>query len=373
MVPLQIAVSGQLGLNAAQSSSWIFMVWFSAALSSIVLSLYYRQPIPITWTIPGLLYLGTLASQFNFSEIVGANLVAGLLIVLLGFLGVGGRIMEWLPLSIVMGMFAGSILGYVTRMVQAAVEDVLIVGPTIAGYLLGRIIGATRVPPMGLAIVSGGLAVFLTQQARPAPISWNLPTLLVPEMIFSVPAFFAVSVPMIVLSMVLGNVQGLGFLLAQGYRVPVKPVTVFVGLGSVANAFLGGCPAIVGRTAVAILAARDAGPVPSRYVGSVFAGMLTLGLAMAASPVSAFLAILPRTFVLTLAGLAILSSLQEALERAFGSTVRFGALVAFAVAATPFSFAGINSAFWAILAGFFASLLAEGSQLRDYWREGFKG
>ena len=39
--------------------------------------------------------------------------------------------------------------------------------------------------------------------------------------------------------MVLGNVQGLGFLRAQGYRVPVKPVTVLVGLGSIVNALRG--------------------------------------------------------------------------------------------------------------------------------------
>jgi benzoate membrane transport protein len=83
-VPLQIAVSGQLGLSETESSSWIFIVWFSGAVSSIILSLYYRQPIPITWAIPGLVYLGTLAGQFTFAEMVGANLLAGVWIVVLG-------------------------------------------------------------------------------------------------------------------------------------------------------------------------------------------------------------------------------------------------------------------------------------------------
>jgi benzoate membrane transport protein len=93
MVPLQIAVSRQLGLDAAQSSSWIFIVWLSAAVSSIALSLTYRQPIPITWTIPGLVYMGTLAGDFTFSELAGANLMAGLLMVALGIADIGGRIM----------------------------------------------------------------------------------------------------------------------------------------------------------------------------------------------------------------------------------------------------------------------------------------
>lgn len=369
MVPLQIAVSGQLGLSAVQSSSGTFIVWFSAAASSIILSLCYRQPIPITWTIPGLIYLGTLAGQFTFSELVGANLMAGFLIVVLGLLGIGGRIMDWLPLPIVMGMFAGNILDYITRMVKATVDDVLVAGPTVAGYLLARIVGKPTVPPMGLAIVCGGLAVLLSHQPPASPPLWSLPKLVVPEMSFSLPAFVAVSLPMVVLSMGLGNVQGLGFLVAQGYQVPVKPVTVLVGISSVFNALLGGYPAIVGRTAVAILAAPDAGPMASRYRASLIAAALTLIIALAASPVTSLVSILPRGYVLALAGLAILSSLQEALEKAFGGKLRFGALVAFAVAATPFGFAGITSAFWAVIAGFVASLLAERSELQLHWRK----
>jgi benzoate membrane transport protein len=74
-VPLHIPVSEQLGLSTAQTSSWIFIVWFRSAVASIATSLYFRQPIPITWAIPGLFYLGTLADRFSFAELVGANLV----------------------------------------------------------------------------------------------------------------------------------------------------------------------------------------------------------------------------------------------------------------------------------------------------------
>src|SRR5215475_2648649 len=127
-VPLHIAVCGQLGLTTAQSSSWMFIVWFSGALASIALSLHFRQPIPITWTIPGLIYLGTLAGRFSFPELVGANLVAGLILLVLGLVVIGGVIMRWLPLPIIMGMFAGSILPYVVNMVTATVEDVAVAG-----------------------------------------------------------------------------------------------------------------------------------------------------------------------------------------------------------------------------------------------------
>ncbi|HEY2987222.1 MAG TPA: benzoate/H(+) symporter BenE family transporter [Candidatus Binatia bacterium] len=150
--------------------------------------------------------------------------------------------------------------------------------------------------------------------------------------------------------------------------MPVKPVTISVGLSSVVNALLGGCPAIVGRTAVAIVAAPDAGPVAGRYAASVTAGLSMLILALAASTVTSFLAWVPKQYVVALAGLAILSSLQEAFEKAFGGRLKFGALVAFAVAATPFSFAGITSAFWAVAAGFAVSVLAERGEMRAYWQ-----
>jgi predicted benzoate:H+ symporter BenE len=48
--------------------------------------------------------------------------------------------------------------------------------------------------------------------------------------------------------------------------------------------------------------------------------------------------------------------------------MRLGALVAFVVAATPFSMLGITSALWAILGGITVSLLAERAQLLDFWR-----
>lgn len=366
-VPLQMAVAEQLSLSANETSSWLFIVWFSGAVSSIAVSLYYRQPIPITWTIPGLVYMGTLAGQFTFSELVGANLLAGVMIVVLGLLGIGQRIMIWLPLPIVMGMFAGSILGYVTRMVRATVEDTFVGGLTILGYLLGRWVKDSRVPPVGLAVVFGGVATILTQQTNPVPISWSLPTLAIPEMTFSMPAFIAVSLPMVILAMGLGNVQGLGFLVAQGYRVAATPITVIVGVNSIVNALLGGHPAIVARTGVAILAAPDAGPLQGRYCANVIAATLTILIAFAAGPLTSMLAILPRGYVFALAGLAILSAFQDALEKAFTGNLKFGGMVAFAVSTTPLAFAGITSAFWALLAGMVVALIVEWQDLRTYW------
>lgn len=367
-VPLHIAVSNQLGITPEQTSSWIFILWFTGAVSSISLSVYFRQPIPITWTIPGLIYLGTLAGHFTYAELVGANLVAGVLIIVLGLLGVGARIMRWLPLPIVMGMFAGSIVNYATRLVSATVEDIVVAGSTVAAYLIARLVNSRRLPPVGIAMLVGGIVIVIADRALPAQVSWALPAVAIPRMTFSLSAIFAVSLPMLILSMGLGNVQGLGFLLAQGYRVPINSITTILGINSVINALFGGHPAIVARTGVAILASPEAGPPESRYWANVIAASLTLTIAIAAAPVASLLRILPMPFVYALAGLAIISSLQDALVKAFGQNLRFGALVGFAVAATPFSFLGITSAFWAVVAGLVASFFGENQELLEHWR-----
>ena len=93
---------------------------------------------------------------------------------------------------------------------------------------------------------------------------------------------------MILLAMGLGNVQGLGFLLSQGYRVPITAVTVTVGLNSMVNTLLGGHPATVARTGAAILAGPDAGPKEGRYWAALIAATLTISIALGADQAGNF-------------------------------------------------------------------------------------
>ena len=368
MVPLQVAAAAKLGLTAGQASSLMCSVWLAGAVATLALSLIYRQPLPITWNTAALIYLVAMADQFTLPELMGANLLAGLLIVLLGLLGVGRRLLQWLPLPLAMGLFAGSVLGDMTRIVSATIADQLVVGATVAGYAVGRALRARHLPPIGLALIAGGLAAVVTRRLSPAPIMWDLPTLAVPAMRFSLPAAIAVSLPLVVLALGLGNVQGLGFLQAQGYRVPATAATVVVGLASVASALFGGHPANVSRFGVATLAGPEAGAQAGRYRATLVASLLMLLIALAASPVTSLLAIVPQSLIVALAGLAILASFQDALAAAFGGALRFGAMVTFIVAATSFSAAGLPAACWALPVGLAASLLVERGELLAHWR-----
>ena len=367
-IPLHLTVAAQLNLSSGETASWILIVWVTSAAASIGASLFYRVPLPITWTIPGIIYLGALAGRFSYADIVGANLLAGVLMVVLSVLGIGKRIMTWLPFPIVMGMFAGSILEYGTRLVSATVGDFLVAGSCVLCYLAGRLLNDPRLPPVGLAAVGGGVAIFLRGSTVAMDFAWSVPVLAVPEMTFGLPAFAAITVPMIVLSMGLGNVQGIGFLQAQGYKVAVTPVSVLVGIASTVNAAFGGHPAIVARTGVAMLASKDAGPSEARYWGVVISAVLTLLIAFAGTTIAALVGVLPKSYVFALAGLAILGALQDSLEKSFSGPLRFGALVAFLISVTPFAILGISSAFWALLGGVAGSALLERQELLKQWQ-----
>ena len=151
---------------------------------------------------------------------------------------------------------------------------------------------------MGFAVIFGGIAVFAFGENSTEVVSWSLPDLAFSGLSYTFASFVAISLPMVIFAMGLGNVQGLGFLMSQDYRVPIKAVTVTTGVNSILNALLGGHGSSVARSGTAILA----GPKEGRYWAAVIAGFLSISLALGAGTLTSLLAVLPRTFVVTLAG-----------------------------------------------------------------------
>ena len=115
----------------------------------------------------------------------------------------------------------------------------------------------------------------------------------------------------------------------------MTPISIVIGITSVINASLGGHPAIVARTGVAILAGADAGPKEQRYWANLTAATLTLIIALAAGLVIPILAVLPSPYIFAQAGLAIFASLQDAFQKAFRGNLAFGAVVAIALCRHP--------------------------------------
>jgi benzoate membrane transport protein len=67
----------------------------------------------------------------------------------------------------------------------------------------------------------------------------------------------------------------------------------------------------------------------------------------------------PRSFVATLAGLAMLRVLQTAFVAAFANSFSLGALVAFLVTVADVPLLNVGAAFWGLIAGLVVSALLE--------------
>ena len=369
-IPIQLEAAASFDLTPEAASSWFFIIWFTGAVSSILFTLRYRQPLAITWTIPGLVFLATVSGLYTLPEIAGASLAAGIMILALGFLGVGARLMRWLPLPIVMGMFAGSILSYATGIFEQLGAQPWVVGAAIVGYLGARRLGRTWLPPVGGAVVAGLAAAAVAGQVHPEAFRWSLPAVVPLVPAFDPGSLLAVSVPLVVMAIGIGNVQGLGMLVNQGYRPPTNLLTIVMGINSIINAVFGGHPSTVARNGVAILAGDDAGPRDQRYVANLIASLFALFLALSAMTASALLEVFPISLVASLAGLAILSVLMDALQKTVATDLRLGAFFALIIAASPFTILGIGSAFWALVGGFLVSLLLERPALAQILRAG---
>jgi benzoate membrane transport protein len=360
-LPLQVAVAADMGLDRAEASRWILVVWATGAAASIALSIRHRQPIVITSSVLGLIYLGSVAGDHSFAELVGANLVAGVAILALALMGVGERVMRLVPLPLVLAMFAGSVMQYVAGAAAATGDDPAIAGVAVLAYIAARAIGARRLPPVGVAAVAGTVAAVLAGRVGPVAHPWAEPSLSVPPIAFSPGAILTVSPVLVVFALALGNVQGLGHLQAQGYRVPVNAVSVAVGLASVVNGALGGHQASVARATSAMVAGPEAGRLEDRHIASVVASIGALLIAVGAATVVAVVAALPVALVAVITGLAVLPSFQDSLQRSLTGEGATGSVVAFVVAASPVDAAGIGSSTWALLAGVAVSLLGERS------------
>jgi benzoate membrane transport protein len=366
-VPLFLAAAGDLGLSPAATSSWFFIIFFTGGAFSIAGSLWFRQPLAIGWSIPGLVFLATNAGRYSLAEMAGAGIVAGLATVALGGLGLGERLTRWLPLPIVMGVFAGSVLGYASGIFAHFQAQPWAVGAALIGYLGARALGRAWLPPVGGAVGAGVAVAVLAGQVNLEGLRWRPPVIEPVWPAFSLTGIIALALPLVVMSLAIGNVQSIGFLISQGYRPPIKLLTVLTGVMTVANALFGGHAANLQRNGIAIVAGPEAGPRQHRHVASLIASAYALALAFAAGAAGALSGVLPSGLVAALAGLALLTALMDALKKTVETDLPIGAFFALAIAASPLTVLGVGSAFWALVGGLAVSLLIERRALVRAW------
>ena len=364
-----LATGTKGGLSEADLASWVFGSLVGNGIVSIIFCLRYRQPLVFFWTIPGTVLIAPALAHMTFAEVIGAYVATGLLMTVLGALGWVQRVMQAIPLPIVMGMVAGVFLAFGLDWVRAFQVDLWLAAAMTLAYLaIGAIPPlARRLPPLLVALAVGAALIAWSGSFAPGlepATAFAAPRLQVPA--FSWAAMLELVVPLAISVLVVQNGQGFAVLTAAGHNPPINAIAVGCGVTSTIAAFVGAVSTCLTGPVNAIISAG--GDRRTQYTAGVVVGTLALLCGLVAPAVTRLMLAAPPAFIATLAGLAMLRVLQSAFAVAFQGRYTLGALVTFLVTVAGIPIFNIGAPFWALLSGAAVSLAMEPSD----WRRGEK-
>ena len=339
-----------LGASEAQTVSWIWALGLGMGLTSLGLSLWYRQPVLTAWSTPGAAVLA-VSQGVSLPEATGAFIVCALLIMVFGYSGWFERLMAKIPLALASALLAGVLARFALDAVGAVAHAPVLVLAMTLSYLLGRRWWPRWSVPVVLLV---GVAVAALQgqlNLSSVEVAWAMPVWVSP--VWSGAAMVSVALPLFVVTMASQNLPGVAAQRACGYDIPISPVVGATGLASLVLAPFGGYALNLAAITAAICMGKEAHPDPGRrYTASVAAGLLYIVLGLAGGTIVSLMAAFPQALILAVAGLALLGTMASGLAVAVKDEQhREAALLTFLVTLSGVTVAGVGSAFWGVVVG----------------------
>src|SRR5699024_4629767 len=347
-----LAAAAAGNLSPEQTSSWIFGAFLGNGILTLLLTYLYRSPQAYFWTIPGTVLAGDALMHLTFGEVIGAYLATGLLVFLLGWTGLIGKIMELLPPTIVMAMVAGIFLRFGLDLITAATGSPLIAIPMILIFVaLSATPRLAAVAPqvVMMAVVVTGIASASGQLGGGIHADGIIASPVFTALEFSFSAMVELVIPLTITVVIVQNGQGIAVLQAAGHKPGVNLAAAVSGLISLPMALIGNISScLTGPTNALIVS----GPNKDRHyvaamvtaVGAICVGLLSLVFV-------GFMLAMPAAFIAALAGIAMLAPLKNAFVAGFSGAFSMGALVCFLVTVSEISLLGITAPFWGIVFG----------------------
>jgi benzoate membrane transport protein len=358
---IYVNAAKQGNLSPAEFNSWIFGGYFICGLLTLLLTLYYRQPLLAAITIPGGVLTGTALTHLTFSEIIGAYLLTGVFIAALAATGAVKRVTEWLPKPITMAMVAAVLLPFSTAIVRAFGETPLLAVTTFSGFLAVSLMPklAQRFPPVLGAIVVGLLTTTMLGQASWQSVVFELADPIMFSPAFTTAASAELVLPLALTVIAVQNAQGIAILANMEYQPPVKAVTFMSGFGSMIVGVFGSQSVCLAGPMTGIVTNPRVGAKEARYAAAVVTGLLWILFGLFAPMATVISQILPSSLIGLLAGLALLEVLVKCFNAAFGEKFRLGALFTFIITLSGIQLFNIGAPFWGLIGGTSISLLLE--------------
>ncbi|WP_227935149.1 benzoate/H(+) symporter BenE family transporter [Alkalihalobacillus deserti] len=349
------------GLSDSITTSWIFAIYVIGGLSTIGLSVYYKQPIAVAFTIPGAVLVGTTLMSHSFTDVLGAYVVTSVLLLIIAITKSTSLFMNAIPLPIMMAMVSGVLLPFGINIFMSVLELPLVNGATLIVFLVltfFKRIGAF-IPPILGAIVIGFILLSLQQPVSLKANSFEMstPELFLPT--FNLSTISELTIPLLVTVIAIQNAQGITILNSIGYKAPVNALTTWSGLGSLINSFFGAHSACIAGPMTGIIADKTSGKLNHRYKSAVIMGLLWILFGLFAGFVMGVVREIPISLIQLLAGLALLMVLKNCLAASFSTKFQIGALFSFMITLSDFTLFNIGSPFWGLVFGTCLSFVFE--------------
>jgi benzoate membrane transport protein len=337
-------------------TSWVWGISIGAGLTSIVLSWWYRVPVITAWSAPGTALLITLLPTMGLGEIVGAYIVAALVLFAIGISGAFDWLVRVIPSEIASGMMAGILFQFGVGAFKSVPTAPVIAVGMIVGYLaLKRLL--PRYCLVLLLILGAGLAVGV-QGVRLDTVRFVVarPVFIWPE--WNWKATLSLALPLVLVSLTGQFLPGMATLRTAGYDTPARPLISWISVASLMVAFVGGITIVIAAITAALCTGDQAHPDPSkRYIAGIACGIFYLTGALFAGTIVALFTALPGTFISVLAGLALIGAIGSNIAGAVAHSVdREAAIITFLATASGMTLFGLGSAFWGVIFGGVAHL-----------------
>jgi benzoate membrane transport protein len=339
-----------LGATPAQITSWMWALGVGTGLTSIGLSLWYRQPVLTAWSTPGAALL-VATHGVSLPVATGAFIVSAGLITIAGVSGLFDRLMGRVPVAIAAALLAGVLTRFGLDAAMSAHGDAFLVGVMALVFVLGRRFWPRFAVPG--VLVAGIVVAAAHGRISLADVQWGWarPIFVMPE--FDLAAAIGLGLPMFIVTMASQNLPGVAAQRAAGVTAPVSPVIATTGIATLVLAPFGSFGLNLAAITAAICMGPEAHPDPRRrYVAPVAAGVFYLLIGLGGGAVVGLMAAFPHALVVAVAGLALLGTIAGALASALAvEKHRDAAALTFLVTLSGVTLGGIGAPFWGVVAG----------------------
>lgn len=356
---LMVQAGHAAGLDAARIGSWIGSLSLVLGVGGAAYSLRTGLPIVMAWSTPGAALLVTALAGVPFPEAIGAFVLAAALTLACGLFGWIDPILRRIPGEVAAAMLAGVLLNFGMGIFTNVGKQPALVLAMCAAYLVCRRWAPRYAVLVVMAVavaMAAGLGLIQVDQ-----LDWHLTEFVWTTPVFSMQAAVSLGVPLFVVAMASQNLPGLAILQAAGYRPPASRLVAATGLLGLLAAPFGAHSVTLGAISAAICTGPEAHAEPSRrYIAAATYGVSYFALSIVAGAVAVFFQALPAALLAALAGLALLGTIMGGMAAAMANPQRReAALITLLATASGFSFWGIGSAFWGLVAGLLAHTVFE--------------